>query len=718
MKRIPDTFEQSFASIDKARFWSVKNGEVKPRDVFKSSGKKYLFDCECGHEIEQQISSIISGKWCIYCSNRKLCDDQECKSCYEKSFASSDKAKFWSDKNGQIKPRDVFKSSHKNYYFNCVCGHVINPSLKTITSGQWCGYCCKPSRQLCDDLDCEKCFNRSFASSDKAKFWSDKNEVKPRDVFKSSNKKYYFDCDCGHEIEQPLSDITSGYWCGYCSNPPKKLCDDQECKSCYEKSFASSDKAKFWSDKNGQIKPRDVFKSSHKKYYFDCDCGHEIEQPLSDITSGRWCGYCNGDRLCSEEDCKFCFNKSFASSDKAKFWSDKNELKPKEVSKSSGKLYFFNCDCGHEIEVVLYSIIAGSWCGYCSDPPQKLCDCEKCFNNSFASNHKARFWSDKNEVKPRDVFKSSNNKYLFDCDCGHEIEQSLGHIIDGSWCGYCSNKKLCNKPECNFCFNNSFASNHKARFWSDKNEVKPRDVFKSSNNKYLFDCDCGHEIEQPLSDITSGRWCGYCSKPPRKLCDKKECNVCYEKSFASNDKARFWSVKNGEIKPRDLFKSAYKKYFFVCNKGHHFDQSLNAINSGSWCRYCINKTQQKVNDKLIPYFPTLVQEFKVEWCKNKTYLPFDFVIELYKIIIELDGPQHFIQISNWSSPEEQHNNDKYKMECANKNGYSVIRITQEDVFYDTYDWLSELVTNINWIIESKNKLNIFMGLKDEYYPFL
>ena len=32
-----------------------------------------------------------------------------------------------------------------------------------------------------------------------------------------------------------------------------------------------------------------------------------------------------------------------------------------------------------------------------------------------------------------------------------------------------------------------------------------------------------------------------------------------------------------------------------------------------------------------------VYQFKVEWCKNKTYIPYDFCISEYKIIIELDG---------------------------------------------------------------------------------
>ncbi len=40
----------------------------------------------------------------------------------------------------------------------------------------------------------------------------------------------------------------------------------------------------------------------------------------------------------------------------------------------------------------------------------------------------------------------------------------------------------------NLPFERSFASHIKSQYWSDKNEIKPRDVCKSSNKKYLFDC--------------------------------------------------------------------------------------------------------------------------------------------------------------------------------------------------------------------------------------
>ena len=102
-------FEKSFASHEKAKFWSEKN-EVKPTDVLKSSNKKYWFDCECSHSFNRMLYEIIRGNWCPYCSNKKLCDLEDCKSCFEKSFASTEKAKYWSEKN-EIKPRYIFKNS-------------------------------------------------------------------------------------------------------------------------------------------------------------------------------------------------------------------------------------------------------------------------------------------------------------------------------------------------------------------------------------------------------------------------------------------------------------------------------------------------------------------------------------------------------------------------------------------------------------------------------
>nr|WNL49517.1 hypothetical protein MarFTMF_001 [Marseillevirus sp.] len=90
-----------------------------------------------------------------------------------------------------------------------------------------------------------------------------------------------------------------------------------------------------------------------------------------------------------------------------------------------------------------------------------------------------------------------------------------------------------------------------------------------------------------------------------------------------------------------------------------------------------------------------MHQFKVSWCKNpekNTFLPFDFCVS--KTIIELDGRQHYEQVSNWQSPELIQKSDRYKEECAIQNGYSVLRILQDDVWSDKIDWKKLLLEHI------------------------
>ena len=116
-------------------------------------------------------------------------------------------------------------------------------------------------------------------------------------------------------------------------------------------------------------------------------------------------------------------------------------------------------------------------------------------------------------------------------------------------------------------------------------------------------------------------------------------------------------------------------------------------------------------------YPTITTQFKQEWCKNITYLPYDFCIPNLNIIIELDGAQHFKQVSNWQSPEDTFAIDKYKEQCANDNNYSMIRLLQEDVFYDKYDWCKELCDAIEDIKRGDDIVNIYLCKHNEYDQF-
>ena len=248
------------------------------------------------------------------------------------------------------------------------------------------------------------------------------------------------------------------------------------------------------------------------------------------------------------------------------------------------------------------------------------------FEKSFASQEKSKFWSKKNEKQPIDCYKSSHSKYLFDCEkCGHEFENSLNHITNSNrWCPFCVNQKLCDNEDCEMCFEKCFASHEKHIFWSSKNDKTLREVFKSDNKKYMFDCEkCFHEFESSLNNINNGKWCSFCAK--KKLCNDEDCETCFNKSFASHSRNKNWSSKNDK-KPREVFKSSGSKYLFVCENNHEFKSSLNHITThNTWCSKCKHKTETKLYEIMILLFPSIITQYKQDWCKKKIIYHLIFV---------------------------------------------------------------------------------------------
>ena len=79
--------------------------------------------------------------------------------------------------------------------------------------------------------------------------------------------------------------------------------------------------------------------------------------------------------------------------------------------------------------------------------------------------------------------------------------------------------------------------------------------------------------------------------------------------------------------------------------------------------------------------------------KEKKYL-FDFYLPNLNLLIELDGLQHFKQVSKWKSPEHALENDTNKINLSIENNLSIIRVLQEDVYYNRNNWEDKLSTCI------------------------
>ena len=295
--------DKSFESHEKSKCWHpTKNGDSTPRDVPLGSGKKCWFKCDkCPHNFEKVLSSVTkSGRWCPYCPNQKLCDDNNCTICLDKSFESHEKSKCWHPtKNGDLTPRDILQGSDKKYWFKCdKCPHDFEACLFSIKKGRWCPYCAVPCQKLCDDNNCTICLDKSFESHEKSKCWhpTKNGDLTPRDILQGSDKKYWFKCDkCPHDFEACLFSIKKGRWCPYCAVPCQKLCDDNNCTICLDKSFESHEKSKCWHPtKNGDLTPRDILQGSDIKCWFNCDkCSEPFPARMANISRlGRWCPIC------------------------------------------------------------------------------------------------------------------------------------------------------------------------------------------------------------------------------------------------------------------------------------------------------------------------------------------------------------------------------------------------------------------------------------------
>ena len=97
-------------------------------------------------------------------------------------------------------------------------------------------------------------------------------------------------------------------------------------------------------------------------------------------------------------------------------------------------------------------------------------------------------------------------------------------------------------------------------------------------------------------------------------------------------------------------------------------------------------------------YPSIMYQLRVDFCKNLSYLPYDFYILNFNIIIELDGMQHFSQIQNWDPPEKTRKNDIFKMKKAIESKYNIIRLFQKDIWEDNYDWKTYLQNKISYLI--------------------
>lgn len=135
-------------------------------------------------------------------------------------------------------------------------------------------------------------------------------------------------------------------------------------------------------------------------------------------------------------------------------------------------------------------------------------------------------------------------------------------------------------------------------------------------------------------------------------------------------------------------------------KNYYWQKPMNHL-AGCGCSICINKTESILLE-FLKIYGEIKHQYIPQWFINpvtlKSYIyDFYFVYKSKNIIIELDGPQHFKQVSNWRDPLFTSADDVHKMQIAFSHNHYVIRLLQEDVFHNKNNWEESLTKAIKEI---------------------
>jgi DNA-directed RNA polymerase subunit RPC12/RpoP len=240
--------------------------------------------------------------------------------------------------------------------------------------------------------------------------------------------------------------------------------------------------------------------------------------------------------------------------------------------------------------------------------------------------------------------------------------------------------------------------------FSDKNNMRPHNVFKASSDLFLWNCSvCKSEYSMSLHTRTSnGTNCPYCGGR----------RVNHTNSLWTTHPEIAKLLKNPQ-RGYEINAGTNKKEIFVC-KDCGFEQSklvTNVVNRGLSCSRCGDglKYPEKFSMSVLEQLNVEYETQKIfKWSNKKKY---DFYIEDRSMIIETHGIQHYEEIyasidSKARTLEEEQMNDDFKTKIAEKNNiekYIVIDCRESNIEYIKNSFINSELSKIynldfvNWM---------------------
>lgn len=316
-------------------------------------------------------------------------------------------------------------------------------------------------------------------------------------------------------------------------------------------------------------------------------------------------------------------------------YSKNGLLAPTETYKGSHKKVWWLCPKGHSYESSISSrIINNSGCPYCSGNKvlKGFNDLETTFPNIAQEWHPTL----NGELSPQNISGCSGKIVWWLCSQGHSYQARVSDRKNNHNCPICANKKVL------VGYNDLETLYPKvAKEWDYEQNypLTPQDVIGSSKKQVWWCCSANHKWQSTIDSRTHlNRGCPYCwGRIPIKGVNDLE--TLYPNI------AKEWHPTKNQYPPSHYTKASGKKVWWLCPQGHEYNAKiLHRTVSKSGCPFCSGSKTEKVVYELL-------KEWNIYFVREKTfdtsanvklhYYPYDIFISKYRIIIELDGIQHF-----------------------------------------------------------------------------
>lgn len=335
---------------------------------------------------------------------------------------------------------------------------------------------------------------------------------------------------------------------------------------------------KFW-DYSKNCESIDLLtESSAKKVWWICDKNHTWKTPFyyhKGKSYDNFCPYCSNRKLLiGYNDCKTIIP------DALEEWDyNNNDIDPSNIIINSNKKFWWICKEGHRYSLSVKRRYLGSGCQYCSG--SKVLE----GFNDISTTHPdiLHQWNyEKNTILPQEVSKGKKSKVWWKCEKGHEYEMTIGKVINGQGCPYCSNNKV-------LIGYNDLQSNYPdiAKQWDMvKNDKLPEDFTPGSSFKAFWRCENDHSYYMSICKRVSGLGCYYCS-------NKKVLKGYNDFLTTHYDISQEWNYEKNIISPEDITYGYDKKVWWICKYNHEWKASVLSRSNGTNCPYCSNKKPLK-----------------------------------------------------------------------------------------------------------------------------